>query len=65
MSGINIFVSLNQKDSRNYSAMYNGISVCMLTYVDSGMHIKISHTHMHIKIHVSVYLCSRLMFLVC
>ena len=67
MSGINIFVSLNSKDSRNYSAMYNGISVCMLTYVHIGMHIKISHMnmHMHIKIHVSVYLYSCLMFLVC
>ena len=64
MSGINIFVSLNPKDLINYSAMYNGISVCMLTYVHIGMHIKSSHMHMHIKIHVSVYLCSCLMFLV-
>ena len=65
MSGINTFLSLNQKDSRNYSAMYNGTSVCMLTYAHIGMHIKISHMHMHIKMHVSVYLCSCLMFLVC
>ena len=40
MSGINIFVSLNPKDSGNYSAIYNGISVCMLTYAHIGMHIK-------------------------
>ena len=65
MAGINIFVSLNPKDSGNYSAIYNGISVCMLTYAHIGMHIKNSDMHMHIKIHVSVSLCSCLMFLVC